>query len=162
MYQGMWYTMEKTQNGHDLSDRLIRSICSWHSYGVYDESEDIDDLIDMGADVNRMHGTILPLHCTCMVSDEESLLTLIKRGARVSFKKCLSIDIYLRMYMLISNFYRHYTDPIIVPVIHVYLFVMVKPFISRAGACKFWYWYSVEDFKGCLLLPALLCQAFFD
>lgn len=96
MYQGMWYTMEKTQNGHDLSDRLIRSICSWHSYGVYEESEDIDDLIDMGADVNRMHGTILPLHCTCMVSDEESLLTLIKRGARVSFKKCLSIDIYLK------------------------------------------------------------------
>lgn len=92
----MWYTMEKTQNGHDLSDRLIRSICSWHSYGVYEESEDIDDLIDMGADVNRMHGTILPLHCTCMVSDEESLLTLIKRGARVSFKKCLSIDIYLK------------------------------------------------------------------
>lgn len=87
------------------------------------------------------------------------------------------------MYMLISNFefeihlifvclcghmlgyavfYFHYTDPIIVPVIHVYLFVMVKPIISRAGACKFWYWYSVEDFKGCLLLPALLCQAFFD
>lgn len=92
----MWYTMEKTQNGHDLSDRLIRSICSWHSYGVYEESEDIDDLIDMGADVNRMHGTILPLHCTCMVSDEESLLTLIKRGARVSFKKCLSIDKYLK------------------------------------------------------------------
>lgn len=86
MYQGMWYTMEKTQNGHDLSDRLIRSICSWHSYGVYDESEDIDDLIDMGADVNRMHGTILPLHCTCMVSDEESLLTLIKRGARVNLQ----------------------------------------------------------------------------
>lgn len=87
--------MEKTQNGHDLSDRLIRSICSWHSYGVYEESEDIDDLIDMGADVNRMHGTILPLHCTCMVSDEENLLTLIKRGARVSCKKCLFIDIYL-------------------------------------------------------------------
>ena len=80
----MWYTMEKTQNGHDLSDRLIRSICSWHSYGVYEDSEDIEELIDLGADVNRQHGTILPLHCACMVSDEESLLTLIKRGARVS------------------------------------------------------------------------------
>lgn len=121
MYQGMWYTMEKTQNGHDLSDRLIRSICSWHSYGVYDESEDIDDLIDMGADVNRMHGTILPLHCTCMVSDEESLLTLIKRGARVSFKKCLSIDKYLK------NVHAHIK----------FLQTLYRPYHSTSNTCMF-------------------------
>lgn len=97
MYQGMWYIMEKIQNGYDLSDRFIRSICSWYSYGVYDELEDIDDLIDMGVDVNRMYGIILFFYCICMVSDEESLFILIKRGVRVfSFKKCFFINIYFK------------------------------------------------------------------
>lgn len=142
MYQGMWYTMEKTQNGHDLSDRLIRSICSWHSYGVYDESEDIDDLIDMGADVNRMHGTILPLHCTCMVSDEESLLTLIKRGARVSFKKCLSIDIYLKNVHAHIKFWIWNTSDICLFMwTHAWLcsilFPLYRPYYSTSSTCMF-------------------------
>lgn len=124
---------------------------------MYDELEDIDDLIDMGVDVNRMYGIIFFFYCICMVSDEESLFILIKRGVRVSFKKCFFIDIYLRMYMFILNFYRYYIDFIIVLVIYVCLFVMVKLFISRVGVCKFWYWYLVEDFKGCLLLFVLLC-----
>lgn len=50
---------------------------------MYDELEDIDDLIDMGVDVNRMYGIIFFFYCICMVSDEESLFILIKRGVRV-------------------------------------------------------------------------------
>lgn len=63
---------------------------------MYEELEDIDDLIDMGVDVNRMYGIIFFFYCICMVSDEESLFILIKRGVRVSFKKCFFIDIYLK------------------------------------------------------------------
>ncbi|XP_061186619.1 ankyrin repeat and SOCS box protein 8-like [Saccostrea echinata] len=82
----MWYIMEKTQMVLDLSDRLIRSISSWHSYGVYEDSESIEELIDLGADVNRLHGTVLPLHCACMVSDVDSLLILIRNGANINLQ----------------------------------------------------------------------------
>ncbi|CAG2197447.1 ASB8 [Mytilus edulis] len=41
----------------------------WRMNKIYD----IEDLIDAGADVNRLHGTLLPLHCACMVSDNETL-----------------------------------------------------------------------------------------
>ena len=37
-----------------------------------------------GADVNRLHGTLLPLHCACMVSDSYILRLLLQKGARVS------------------------------------------------------------------------------
>ncbi|XP_062581283.1 ankyrin repeat and SOCS box protein 8-like [Saccostrea cucullata] len=82
----MWYIMEKTQTMLDLSERLIRSISSWHSYGVYEDSESIEELINLGADVNHLHGTVLPLHCACMVSDVESLLILIRNGANINLQ----------------------------------------------------------------------------
>lgn len=79
----MWYMMENVQNSYDLSDRLIRAINNWQAFSVADE-DDIEDLIDKGADVNRLHGTLLPLHCSCMVSDSYTLRLLIQKGAKVN------------------------------------------------------------------------------
>lgn len=36
-----------------------------------------------GADVNRLHGTLLPLHCACMVSDSYIVRLLLRKGAKV-------------------------------------------------------------------------------
>ena len=33
--------------------------------------------------MNRLHGTLLPLHCACMVSDSYILRLLLQKGARV-------------------------------------------------------------------------------
>ncbi len=40
-------------------------------------------VIFQGADVNQIHGTLLPLHCACMVGDSYSLDLLLQRGAEV-------------------------------------------------------------------------------
>jgi hypothetical protein len=40
-------------------------------------------LILTGADVNRLHGTLLPLQCACMVSDSLVLRLLLRKGAKV-------------------------------------------------------------------------------
>lgn len=37
-----------------------------------------------GADVNRMHGTLKPLHCACMVADADCVELLLEKGAEVS------------------------------------------------------------------------------
>ncbi|XP_063411852.1 ankyrin repeat and SOCS box protein 8-like [Mytilus trossulus] len=78
----MWYAMENEQNMYALSERLIRAISNWHL--CVPSVDDIEDLIDAGADVNRLHGTLLPLHCACMVSDNETLKLLLDKGARVN------------------------------------------------------------------------------
>ena len=44
-----------------------------------------------GADVNRLHGTLLPLHCACMVSDSLILRLLLRKGAKVCLSVCLFI-----------------------------------------------------------------------
>lgn len=36
-----------------------------------------------GADVNRMHGTLKPLHCACMVADVDCVELLLEKGAEV-------------------------------------------------------------------------------
>lgn len=36
-----------------------------------------------GADVNRMHGTLKPLHCACMVADTDCVELLLEKGAEV-------------------------------------------------------------------------------
>lgn len=36
-----------------------------------------------GADVNRMHGTLKPLHCACMVADADCVELLLEKGAEV-------------------------------------------------------------------------------
>lgn len=70
---------------YDLSDRLIRAISNWHTFsGTNDDDDDIEQLIERGADVNRLHGTLLPLHCACMVSDSLVLKLLIRKGAKVN------------------------------------------------------------------------------
>lgn len=79
----MWLRMAKEQQLYDLSDRLIRAISNWHTFSV-DEENDVEQLIERGADVNRLHGTLLPLHCACMVSDSCILRLLLRKGARVN------------------------------------------------------------------------------
>ncbi|XP_076452460.1 ankyrin repeat and SOCS box protein 8-like [Babylonia areolata] len=78
----MWFVMESAQTSYELSDRLIRAISDLRTFSVVDD--DIEQLIDAGADVNRLHGTLLPLHCACMVSDVYCLQLLIEKGAQVN------------------------------------------------------------------------------
>lgn len=73
--------MEKAQERHRLSDRLIRAISHWQ---LTDSDDDIEGLITAGADVNRIHGTLLPLHCSCMVGDRQILKLLLSKGAKVN------------------------------------------------------------------------------
>lgn len=40
--------------------------------------------VPQGADVNRMHGTLKPLHCACMVADADCVELLLEKGAEVS------------------------------------------------------------------------------
>lgn len=74
--------MENAQLSYDLSDRLIRAISSWRQISD-DDDDDVEDLISRGADVNRLHGTLLPLHCACMVQDSYCIRLLLDKGARV-------------------------------------------------------------------------------
>jgi len=77
----MWYVMANVQQSYDLSDRLIRAISNWQLTG---REDNVEQLLDEGAEVNRLHGTLLPLHCACMVGDCDSLSLLVQRGADVS------------------------------------------------------------------------------
>ena len=80
----MWYMMESVQQSYEMSDRLIRAISNWRAFGHPSADDNIEHLIKSGADVNQPHGTLLPLHCACMVSDTYCLKTLLENGARVS------------------------------------------------------------------------------
>jgi len=77
----MWYILESVQQSYDLSDRLIRAISHWQ---LADHSEDdVSRLLDQGADVNKLHGTLLPLHCACMTGDAVVVDMLLQHGAQV-------------------------------------------------------------------------------
>lgn len=78
----MWYVMESAQQNYHLSERLIRAISNWRTFAG--ANDDVEHLIDLGADVNGIHGTLLPLHCACMVSDSSCLRLLLQKGARVN------------------------------------------------------------------------------
>lgn len=43
-----------------------------------------------GADVNRMHGTLKPLHCACMVADVDCVELLLEKGAEVRHRRRLN------------------------------------------------------------------------
>lgn len=74
--------MESAQATYDLSERLIRAISNLRTFSGM--NDDIEQLIEAGADVNRLHGTLLPLHCACMVSDVYCLQLLVQKGARIN------------------------------------------------------------------------------
>lgn len=106
----MWYIMQSIQSKYSLSERLIRTIAAIRSF-PHDNVEDlirkvgllifqsdfkliispsvisyIDIIISCmpkGADVNRMHGTLKPLHCACMVADADCVELLLEKGAEV-------------------------------------------------------------------------------
>lgn len=110
MSSTMWYIMQSIQSKYSLSERLIRTIAAIRSF-PHDNVEDlirkvgpfylalqfristcssccyIDTAIPhvpQGADVNRMHGTLKPLHCACMVADADCVELLLEKGAEVS------------------------------------------------------------------------------
>ena len=76
----MWYIMSSAQRQYDLSERLIRAISSWQNLA----GDDVESLLDAGAEINRCHGMLLPLQTACMVGDEECVQLLVERGAEVS------------------------------------------------------------------------------
>ena len=78
----MWYAMSNLQQSHDLSERLIRAISDWRTLTGFDD--EVEQLLDDGADINRLHGTLLPLHCACMVADSYCLRLLLQKGAEVT------------------------------------------------------------------------------
>lgn len=101
--------MESEQNLYALSERLIRAISNWHL--CVPSADDIEDLIEQGADVNRLHGTLLPLHCACMVSDSDTVRLLIDRGARVS-TETHKLVMLLRLRIYWSESRSHYFQDI--------------------------------------------------
>lgn len=47
-----------------------------------------------GADVNRMHGTLKPLHCACMVADADCVELLLEKGAEVCYSS-LTLKLFI-------------------------------------------------------------------
>ncbi|KAG5838218.1 hypothetical protein ANANG_G00221450 [Anguilla anguilla] len=80
MSSTMWYIMQSIQSKYSLSERLIRTIAFIRSF----PHDNVEDLIRRGADVNRMHGTLKPLHCACMVADVDCVELLLEKGAEVN------------------------------------------------------------------------------
>lgn len=106
----MWYIMQSIQSKYSLSERLIRTIAAIRSF-PHDNVEDLIRKVGLflfesifkgilspgnvhyidiriprlleGADVNRMHGTLKPLHCACMVADADCVELLLEKGAEV-------------------------------------------------------------------------------
>lgn len=111
--------MQSIQSKYSLSERLIRTIAAIRSF-PHDNVEDlirkvgplillkvnasssccsVDTIIPrvpQGADVNRMHGTLKPLHCACMVADADCVELLLEKGAEVSliFKIICHVKLY--------------------------------------------------------------------
>uniref|UniRef100_A0A672JAC5 Ankyrin repeat and SOCS box containing 8 n=1 Tax=Salarias fasciatus TaxID=181472 RepID=A0A672JAC5_SALFA len=81
MSSTMWYIMQSIQSKYSLSERLIRTIAAIRSF----PHDNVEDLIRKGADVNRMHGTLKPLHCACMVADADCVELLLEKGAETLF-----------------------------------------------------------------------------
>ena len=113
MSSTMWYIMQSIQSKYSLSERLIRTIAAIRSF-PHDNVEDLIRKVGMlifqsklkqipslsvmhyidiivscmpqGADVNRMHGTLKPLHCACMVADADCVELLLEKGAEVGHR----------------------------------------------------------------------------
>lgn len=54
--------------------------------------------------MNRMHGTLKPLHCACMVADADCVELLLEKGAEVSSisKFQCHVKFALKMYIITS------------------------------------------------------------
>lgn len=75
-----WYRLAMAQNEYELSDRLIRAITGWTKY----PEDNIESLLEEGADVNKEHGTLLPLQTACNTGDIEIVKLLLDHGADVN------------------------------------------------------------------------------
>ncbi|KAK7112414.1 ankyrin repeat and SOCS box protein 8-like [Littorina saxatilis] len=78
----MWFVMESAQTSYEQSERLIRTISNLRTFST--ANDDVEQLLDAGADVNGLHGTLLPLQCACMVNDQYCIQLLLERGALVN------------------------------------------------------------------------------
>ncbi|XP_072423887.1 ankyrin repeat and SOCS box protein 8-like, partial [Chiloscyllium punctatum] len=76
MNPSMWYIMQSIQSKYSLSERLIRTIAI-RSF----PHDNVEDLINQGADINCTHGTLKPLHCACMMADPDCVELLLEKGA---------------------------------------------------------------------------------
>ena len=45
----------------------------------------VESVLADGVDVNRVHGTLLPLHCACMAGDVDNVKLILDHGAEVIF-----------------------------------------------------------------------------
>lgn len=68
------------QHHFTLSDRLIRAVSGW----TLSPKDSVESVLAEGADVNQMHGTLLPLHCACMTGDDYYVKLFLDHGAEVN------------------------------------------------------------------------------
>ena len=113
----MWYILESVQQSYDLSDRLIRAISHWQlaDHGA----DDVACLLEQGADVNKLHGTLLPLHCACMTGDAVIVDLLLQRGAQVALWGFFLIILHL-VFVFILFYLLIYMK------LHMTLYIMCK------------------------------------
>lgn len=71
--------LSRMQQSHTLLDHLIRTISNWDIF----PQEEVSNLLAAGAEVNRIHGTLLPLHCAAMMGHSECVQLLLNHGAQV-------------------------------------------------------------------------------
>lgn len=131
----MWYVMANVQQSYDLSDRLIRAISNWQLTG---REDNVEQLLDEGAEVNRLHGTLLPLHCACMVGDCDSLSLLVQRGADVN-----AIDGYGRAAI-------HYAAEKDVECVQMLVSYGAEVDITDSNQCTALHWASFKDNALCV------------
>ena len=101
----MWYILESVQQSYDLSDRLIRAISHWQLADHGDD--DVARLLEQGADVNKLHGTLLPLHCACMTGDAVVVDMLLQHGAQVPKFGDFSCLFRSTVKPVVSGYYTH-------------------------------------------------------
>ncbi|XP_071484530.1 ankyrin repeat and SOCS box protein 8-like [Diadema antillarum] len=68
------------QHDYRLSERLIRAISGW----MINPKDTVESVLEEGADVNRPHGTLLPLQCSCMRGDVDIVKLILEHGGEVN------------------------------------------------------------------------------
>ncbi|XP_063955317.1 ankyrin repeat and SOCS box protein 8-like [Lytechinus pictus] len=76
----MYHCFAMAQHRFTLSDRLIRAISGW----TLSPKDSVESVLAEGADVNQLHGTLLPLHCACMTGEDDYVKLLLDHGAEVN------------------------------------------------------------------------------
>lgn len=75
-----YHCVAMAQHCFNQSDRLIRAISGW----TLAPKDTVESVLAEGVDVNRIHGTLLPLHCACMSGDPDCVKLILDHGAEVN------------------------------------------------------------------------------